>query len=169
MKRSDSKSFCCPFPTGPSGRNLKGIAAAEPSVPMARAEPPTCLVPLPSVPAQGLSFSLSLQMATAHLFKPNHPIVPLPRRPAGEQRCMPRASSKQSLSAICLHKPSLPSLWCPCVGMSPKPPGPGAHTLSPAVPLGPSMGLEMCLPAGDLKPPPFCLGIWSSPKHQGWE
>ncbi|NXC22664.1 SMTN protein, partial [Corythaeola cristata] len=35
VKRSDSKSFCCPFPTVPSRCNPRGIAVTEPSLPSA--------------------------------------------------------------------------------------------------------------------------------------
>lgn len=125
VKRSDSKSFCCPFPAASSGLNPRGIAAAEPSLPVVWAEPPH----LPGTTSLGsclrpLFLSLSLQVATAHSFKLNHPIALLPRRQAGERWCLPGASPKWYLSSVCLHKPSLPSLRCPCAGMSPKPPGP---------------------------------------------
>lgn len=88
VKRSDSKSiFSCFFPTASSGCNPGALLLLSRHCPGAGS--PACLAQLPSAPAQGLSLlSVSLQMATALLFKPNHPTAPHPKRQAGEQRCL---------------------------------------------------------------------------------
>lgn len=131
LKRSDSKSFPCAFPVASSGISPKALLPLSHLCLWYGQSPPPAWHCFPWLLPKASLF-LSLQVAIAHLFKQNHPTAPLPRRQAGKRWCLPGISPKQSLSASCLHKFSLPSLQCPCAGMSPKPPpGPwGTHTLS---------------------------------------
>lgn len=87
VKRSDSKSFSCPFPIVSSGCNPGASLLLSRQCPGAGRVLPSwhsCPQLLPR--ASFLPFSL--QMATALSFKLNHPTAPHPKRQAGEQRCL---------------------------------------------------------------------------------
>lgn len=107
VKRSDSKSFSCPFPMASSGCNPGALLLLSCCCPGAGRVLPawhSC----PQLLPRASLLPLSLQMATALLFKPNHPTAPHPRRQAGEQ------SPMWSLSLICLCRPWAQLAVSPC-------------------------------------------------------
>lgn len=87
VKRSDSKSFSCPFPIASLGCNPGAsllLSCQCPGVGRVLPSWHSCPQLLPR--ASFLPFSL--QMATALSFKLNHPTAPHPKRQAGEWRCL---------------------------------------------------------------------------------
>lgn len=116
VKRSDSKSFSCPFPTASSGCNPGALLLLSRHCPGASRVLPAwhsfCSGPLSFL-------SLSLQMATVLLFKPNHPTAPHPKRQAGEQRCLwGQPHMVPCHSSACTNP--VPSFQCPHCKCDPK-------------------------------------------------
>lgn len=142
VKRSDSKNFCCLFPAAFSGCN-DGCCCCQaiPACGARRASLSSCPRPLSFCRWQ--QHICSNQVILQLIFQEDWQVsgsVSAPSGPCEQSACT---------NPIC-QGCSVPVLGCPQSFLVLV-----ACLLPPVVPMGLSMYMETCLPAGDLKPPLF--------------